>query len=213
MEQSKFYIENNAYCMENLPENFRLVKLDAGNEQNRKFRKMFVLPLQYRDLYRALEYISKIDFDNGDEIVNEALFNSALVLTVKCFTNGKNGRQHINPEKIFKKQDGNDRPRETYEAFKKIRDSFIVHDQEDFTKARVGLMIDCEQKEVKDVVAPYINTGFNYKINAQLLARLINIALNAIENDMDKEIEDILSYYEKQDFLEIEKFPELDYEK
>lgn len=53
---------------------------------------MFVLPLQYRDLYRALEYISKIDFDNGDEIVNEALFNSALVLTVKCFTNGKNGR-------------------------------------------------------------------------------------------------------------------------
>lgn len=162
---------------------------------------MFVLPLQYRDLYRALEYISKIDFDNGDEIVNEALFNSALVLTVKCFTNGKNGRPHINPEKILKKQDGNDRPRETYEAFKKIRDSFIVHDQEDFTKARVGLMIDCEQKEVKDVVAPYINTGFNYKINAQLLARLINIALNAIENDMDKEIEDILSYYEKQDFF------------
>lgn len=76
-----------------------------------------------------------------------------------------------------------------------------MHDQEDFTKARVGLMIDCEQKEVKDVVAPYINTGFNYKINAQLLARLINIALNAIENDMDKEIEDILSYYEKQDFF------------
>lgn len=212
MDRGVYYVEDGVYKKRGLPSNCTLVKLEKEDEQNRQFNNMYVRSVQYEDLYRALECLQRINYE-GDEIINEALFNNALVFFVKCFTNGDDARPHINPEKVFPKNSGEyDRPMEVYKAFKTIRDSFVAHDQEDFKKARVGLVIDSKRKTVNEVVAPFARTHFNYPINAQMLAQVINIALNYVEADIDKNIDRILEHYRSKDFSEIEKFPCIDYE-
>ena len=213
MEESKFSVENGLYKMEGLLPGYKLVELDKNDKKNKKYSTLYFRALQHQDLLRALEYLMEIDFDNGKDVINESLFNMALVRFIKCFANNKGkGRPQLDPVNIFKKFESvYNKPLEVFYALKCIRNKFIVHDQEDFNCSKVGLILNEEKRYIENVTAPFIMTHFNYQTNSQMLAQMINMALNFVDEDIDKLNKIVLDDYRSEDFDLVNEFPPISY--
>lgn len=187
--------------IKNLPDNVEL--LSAPREKQEE--KCYSYVLHYADIKHAILYLEKA-LHVEDPIEKDALFEAAIIRYIKCFTSSKSGRKQLTPSKVYNNIQGD--PLGCHMKFKKIRDSYIAHDQNDFLDVRMGIVL--QDDELKGVVCPPMQATFLYEENINILLTLCRITYNFILDALDEEIDKIHKKYKDEwDIKAIKSFPKM----
>lgn len=127
--------------VEGLPDTVKIVRLDDA-----KAFRFGDLALHRSDLAFALECLEAIEQHNGTLLIQQALWQTAIVNYFKCFGDSRQ-RFRLNAPQVYKGQ----APVafEVFETLKALRDKHIAHDENAFKQCVVGAAINDDSKAYK----------------------------------------------------------------
>ena len=153
---------------------------------------------KYRMVYSHLKHKANlteakniINQYGDNDIVNEALVRSAMVLLIRSFTPAKNCRQ-LDKHDVYKTQTGAEN---VFDYYKNLRDTYVAHDDNDYTNALLGIIVDQEKKTVLDSLGFCALVQLRDREHAQQLFNLIDCALRYVENKLSNELQRVTSDY------------------
>lgn len=200
--QYSFDKETGRMCVTGLP--FKTKYVEVPREK--RFERLYSYGLIKIDLINAMKYL-EISLQTADVTIKEGLFRIALVLYIKCFNNSGGGRSQLSLNKIY--QDIAGEPIECYKKLKRIRDKYIAHDENDFLNAKLGMILNENEKCMVGVAYPEMQAKFDYDETLKILQSLCKIALEKTEICIDKEIHNAEEYLKQRNFEIISKYPEM----
>lgn len=199
--------ENKKIEIKNVPNARLLEYFNTSESKQYNFEMLHAYILHKADIRKVLSYTEI--YENVDqELIKDAIFDSAMITLVRCFTKGKEpGRIPIKIEKVAAKAGGGD-PKGVLDIFEIIRNKFIAHDQDDYQNMKLGVVIDDNVKHICGVCCPLIKTNVNYLENIMLIKTLATITLEYIDDVIEKELQRADKYVKSLGYEAVEKFPE-----
>lgn len=199
--------ENKKIEIKNIPNARLLEYFNASESKQYNFEMLHAYILHKEDIRKVLNYTDiyeKVD----QKLIKDAIFDSAIITLVRCFTKGKEpGRIPIKIEKVVAKTRGGD-PKGVFDKFEIIRNKFIAHDQDDYQNMKLGVVIDDTVKHIYGVCCPSIKTNVNYLENIMLIRTLAMITLEYLDDVIEKELQRADKYVKSLGYEVVEKFPE-----
>ncbi len=92
---------------------------------------------------------------------------------------------------------------------KKIRDKYIAHDENDFLKAKLGMVLNENDKCIVGVACPEMQAKFDYNETLRILQSLCKIALEKTEIYIDDEIHNVEQYLRQRNSKIVSKYQEM----
>lgn len=199
----EFSVEKNTGKMkiDNLPEGVRVLYVPRDNKDDRCISYI----LHEEDLLYCIFYLDKA-LKTEDTIIKEALFESALIRYIKCFTSSKSGRKQLNENVVYKNYSGD--PIGCHRKFKQIRDWYIAHDQQNFMNMKMGIVVNGNDN-VLGAFCPPQNLSFLHDDNINMLLTMCAYALKYVREIRDMELEVVHNKYISLDAKEVNKLPEM----
>jgi len=174
--------------------------------REKRFERLYSYGLIKIDLLNAIRYLG-ISLQTTDMAIKEGMFRIALVLYIKCFNNSGRGRSQLSINKVYKDVPGE--PIECYLKLKKIRDKYIAHDENDFLNAKLGMVLNENDKCIVGVAYPEMQAKFDYDETLKILLSLCKIALEKTEIYIDDEIHNVEQYIRQRNFEIVSKYQEM----
>lgn len=109
--------------------------------------------------------------------------------------------------KIYKEIPGE--PIECYKKLKRIRDKYIAHDEYDFLNAKLGMVLNENEKCVVGIAYPEMQAKFDYDETLKILQSLCKIALEKVDIYVDEEVHNVEKYLNQRNFEFVSKYPEM----
>lgn len=132
MEPLRLSPQDGQLHIEGYPNAEKVVAIDGPKAQ-----RLAHLSLHRNDLERARSYLEAIK-ETSSPILRQSAWLAAIVLFMKCFQHSIR-RGQLDPKKVF----GDNVPAlAAFEYFKALRNKHIVHDENDYTQARPGAIIN-----------------------------------------------------------------------
>ena len=161
-------VEPGSLRIEGYPDTEKVIRLIGPKAQ-----RLGDLSLHRVDLGFALDSLRELNVPGVSEHVRESLWRSAIVHFCKCFGSSQS-RFSLDATAIFKTE-----PPEAmlnFEHFKNIRDRYLVHDENSYTQAVTGALLNSGTKsfKIEKVIASSIFVGTldqTHTENLQLLVR------------------------------------------
>jgi len=111
-----------------------------------KAKRLADLALHQEDLRFALECLGLITINVSESnLIQKALWRSALVSFFKCFGNGD--RFQLSPQKLLKGEPSE--AMKSFNYFKSLRNKHVVHDENSYTQTVCGAVLNPEFSETK----------------------------------------------------------------
>lgn len=174
-----------------------------------KFKNLYDNVLHLNDLNRALCYLDCMVFNNDKHYINEGLFNAAIISYFKCFTYSK-GRGQLNYNSVYKDiENGN--AIKLYNHYKKLRDEFIAHDENDYAQSKVGIIVNTRFRKVMQPIQLGIIAYIAIEENRDKLKLLIEIAIKVVESKIDLENERLFNEYKNISYDELSQLDRMIY--
>ncbi|MBW4081966.1 hypothetical protein [Paenibacillus sp. S150] len=158
------------------------------------------------DLLRAISYLD-ISLHTTDMTIKEGMFRIALILYIKCFNNSGVGRSQLSVNKVYKSTQGE--PIECYKKLKRIRDKYIAHDEIEFLNAKLGMILNENEKCILGIAYPEMQAKFDYDENLIILQSLCKIALERTNLYLEEEIYKVENYLRQRDYESVSKYSEM----
>lgn len=174
--------------------------------REKRFERLYSYVLIKIDLENALKYL-EISLQTDDMIIKEGMFRIALILYIKCFNNSGGGRAQLPLNKIYRDIPGE--PIECYNKLKRIRDKYIAHDENDFLNAKLGVVLNENEKCIVGIAYPEMQAKFDYDETLKILQSLCVIALKKTDTYIDEETNNVEIYLEQREYEIISKYPDM----
>lgn len=174
--------------------------------REKRFERLYSYGLIKIDLLRAMSYL-EISLQTTDMTIKEGMFRIALILYIKCFNNSGVGRSQLSINKVYKDIQGE--PIECHKKLKRIRDKYIAHDEDDFLNAKLGMVLNENEKYVMGIAYPEMQAKFDYDATLVILQSLCKIAIERTNLYLDEEIHNVESYLRQRDYEIVSKYPEM----
>jgi hypothetical protein len=177
--------------IDGVPDAINLVQIDDA-----KARQAADLMLHTKDLDFSLSCLEELrSVSDGQATIRQALWRSAVVHFVKCFT-GSSARVRLSYERIYK----DEKLREAYTYIKNLRDKHLVHDESSYGQCIAGAAINNGKKpfNVEKIVCVSLLVETLDDNSANMLHELVSLArlwvgreyddlCNSITADLEKE--------------------------
>lgn len=147
LKQLQFIQKGDSFHIEGYPKAVKVVKLTGPVPDRLKSMVLHQDDLQFA--LEALLAINGIPVDNY--VVRESLWNSAITKFFKCFKSSKS-RTKLSKEEVYA---GQNDAIEALHYFESLRDKHLVHDENAYSQAHIGAILnnsDAERK-VADIVS------------------------------------------------------------
>ncbi|OGE31026.1 hypothetical protein A2631_05080 [Candidatus Daviesbacteria bacterium RIFCSPHIGHO2_01_FULL_44_29] len=132
--QKEFHIEG-------FPDGVKVIRV-----KGRKAQRFSDLVLHKRDLDFADECLNCINqATNAQELINEALWRSAIIFYIKCF--GNNASRSQLSERVIYKNDP--KAVKVFNYFSNLRNKYIVHDENSYSQSLPGAILNKGDKSYK----------------------------------------------------------------
>jgi hypothetical protein len=190
LESLNFNFANGRFEILGFPD---AVKAVALTRQEGKF--LSDLALHRADLEFALNCLEGINRHPTDEFIQQALWRSAVLHFVKCFSSG--ARRFLQPKQVLKGQ-----PELALWAFdyiKELRNKHLAHDDNNLSQSVPGAIINNGTKKFKieKIFALPIHADTLMMENYNNLKLLCDIVLGWVVNQFDLECDRIAAALEK----------------
>jgi hypothetical protein len=180
--------------IDGVPDAVRLIQIVEP-----KARQAADLKLHKKDLDFCLSCLEELATVPNDRVViRQALWRSAVVHFVKCFT-GSSARIELSPRRIY----GNDpRALQAYQYVKDLRDRHLVHDESSYGQCITGAAINDGQKsfKVEKIICLSMLTETLDDNNCTMLRELATVARASIVREYDTLCESITAELERQPY-------------
>jgi len=201
--------ENHKVSLLNMPDTRLLQYKNENKSKEYGFEKLFAYILHRNDLKKVFEY-TVIYENNIEQSIKEAVFNTAMVTFIRCFTKGKEaGRIPIKINDVASRAPKGD-IKGVINKFETIRNKFIAHDQEDYQNLKLGIIVNDANEQIIGVCCPPSKTKIDYPENVLILRTLALISLEYVEVVIDKEYKRANKYFKGQGYDLIKEFPEFE---
>ena len=197
MNSIQFSIENNKLIIEGFPDGLYVAKLPLEDPMVRQLQSLALAHVDMEDVLNSLSIIHP----GNNNIINRALFESALVKFYKNFTKSAS-RIPLKEGKVFKAV-----PKEARKGFlqyKALRDKHIVHDENLYADAIVIAIINS-----KDAAESVPQVGINifiselYNTHAAALIKLASATLDWIKLEIDALCDKLKAQYNALEYKEL----------
>lgn len=156
---------------------------------------------QEKDLDYAEAELNQMFFGESTSLIDGVLINSAIERLTMCFEISRGSRPKLDSVKVFRtfaKEIGEQDLTTTYESCRKARNTVIAHDQDSYLESGVGIIVNQETGEAKDVVGYSVQTKYLYKENQKTILRLITVAKKYIEKQKMEVKNRLIADYNKE---------------
>ncbi len=174
--------------------------------REKRFERLYSYVLIKIDLLNAIKYL-EIALNTEDTIIKEGMFRIALILYIKCFNNSGRGRVQLPLAKTYKDIPGE--PIECYNKLKTIRDKYIAHDENDFLSAKLGMVLNEDEKCIVGIAYPEIQAKFDYNETLNILQTLCKIALERTDMYIDEQIHIAENYLRERSYEIVSNYSEM----
>ena len=174
--------------------------------REKRFERLYSYSLIKIDLLNAIKY-TDISLHTYDRTIKEGMFRIALILYIKCFNNSGGGRSQLPLNKAYKNIPGE--PMECYRKLKRIRDKYIAHDEQDFLNAKLGMVLNKDQKCIVGIAYPEMQGKFHYDETQKIMKSLCKIALDKTDEYINEEMHSVENYLKQRDYEIVSKYPEM----
>ncbi len=172
-----------------------------------KVRTLKEFSLHHHDLMTSAQLLETLNNKSLSEEVRKGLWYYTITIFYKCFKHS-DARRRLWPQVVFAK-----RPdlMPAYDFFLNLRDRHIVHDDNPYIKAYVGLYVAKEDSTytVKDVISNVAVFDILDKNRWQLFSELVNYAVNWVRLERIRLHELIKKEYEVKTAAELDALEEL----
>jgi len=163
-----------------------------------RFRKVYSYVLIDIDLEHAIGYLEMCK-QSDSPIVKEGLFKMAVVQYAKCFSPPKHGgRSHINENKVYKGAKGD--PIGCHQKFIEMRMKYFAHDESDYAQAKVGALLNMDDKKYVGCVYLRKQAKFDYDETIDILITLCRIAKSWVRNEINTALKEVSDHVKEVDF-------------
>lgn len=201
--------EKHKISLLNTPDTRLLQYTNENKSKEYGFEKLFAYILHRDDLKKVFEY-TVIYENNKDQSIKEAVFNTAMVTFIRCFTKGKEaGRIPIKINDVASRAPEGD-IKGVINKFETIRNKFIAHDQENYQNLKLGIIVNDDNKQIIGVCCPPSKTKIDYPENVLILRTIALISLEYVEEVIDKEYKRAKEYFKGQGYDLVKEFPEFE---
>lgn len=200
--QYSFDKETGRICIIGLPFATKFVEVP----REKRFERLYSYVLIKIDLVNAIKYL-EISIQTNDMTIKEGMFRIALILYIKCFNNSGGGRLQLPLNKIYQGVPGE--PIECYKKLKRIRDKNIAHDENDFLNAKLGVVLNENEKCISGIAYPEMQAKFDYNETLKILQSLCKIALEKTDIYIDEQVHNAENYLSQRSYQTVSKYPEM----
>jgi len=204
MENVDFTIEPNEFRINGIPDAHQVASLDTPQA-----KRLADMAAHRIDLFFVLECLKELDGKayEPNSIVQNALWNSAIVHYVKCFGGGHGARGQLSAHKILKTE-----PVEAMRChgfFERLRNKHVVHDDQAWSSFMPMAVINNGRKsyKIEKIICSSVE-GVHFDIaNYGNLRLLTEIALKWVEKEFDALAVNLTSFLETLSFAELTAMP------
>lgn len=201
--------ENHKVSLLNMPDTRLLQYTNENKSKEYGFEKLFAYILHRDDLKKVFEY-TVIYENNKEQSIKEAVFNTAMVTFIRCFTKGKEaGRIPIKINDVASRAPEGD-IKGVINKFETIRNKFIAHDQDNFQNMKLGVIVNDAKEQFIGICCLPVKTKVDYLENILILRTLTIISLEYVEEVIDKEYKRAQNYFKSLGYELIKIFPEFE---
>lgn len=205
MEDFKYTFIEDRYCVENGEDKYLV--LDIGNECAHLVKRYKVMIAHKHDLEHAEACLNQMFYSECSSLIDNALINTAIQLLVRCFSNqaGK-GRTNLDRNKVFRifaKKIGKEDLTQLFDNFYNIRNKVISHDEYNFNDNCVGITVDIASGRAVDVTDIAVSTTFLYKENQEKLMKLILVAKEYADDQINNIREKLIEWYNENEDIKL----------
>lgn len=165
--------------------------------REKRFERLYSYNLIKIDLLKAISYLD-ISLQTIDMTIKEGMFRIALILYIKCFNNSGAGRSQLAVNKVYKDTKGE--PIECYKKLKIIRDKYIAHDEIDFLNAKLGMVLNENERSIVGIAYPEMQAKFDYDETLLILKSLCEIALEKTDFYLEEETHKVEDYLRQRNY-------------
>ncbi|CQR52533.1 hypothetical protein [Paenibacillus riograndensis] len=174
--------------------------------REKRFERLYSYNLIKIDLLSAISYLD-ISLQTTDMTIKEGMFRIALILYIKCFNNSGVGRSQLSVNKVYKDTQGE--PIECHKKLKRIRDKYIAHDEIDFLNAKLGMVLNENEKCIMGIAYPEMQAKFDYDETLIILQSLCKIALERTNLYLEEETHKVENYLRQRDYEIVSEYSEM----
>ena len=163
-----------------------------------RFRILYSYVLIDIDLYYAISFLNYCNKTRND-LERQCFFRMAVIQYAKCYSPSKNGgRSQLNKEKVYKGLP--DDPIGCHDRFIHMRNQYFAHDENDFKAAKLGAVLDLDNRKVIGIAYPRMQAKFDYDTTISVLKKLCEETKKWVNERLEKEIDRIRKKKKKRGF-------------
>ena len=186
--------ESGVVVLKELPFKNRYVEVP----REKQFRMLYSYVLVDIDLYYALEYL-QLCSKTTNEIERQCFFRMAVIQYTKCYSPSQNGgRSQLDAPKVYRGLP--DDPIGCHDKFIAMRNKYFAHDENDFKAAKLGAVLNVEDRKVMGIAYPRMQSKFDYDATISVLMQLCQRTREWVQDKLNQEVDRISQYIEQRDY-------------
>lgn len=186
--------ESGVVVLKGLPFKSRYVEVP----REKQFRMLYSYVLVDIDLYYALEYL-QLCSKTTNEIERQCFFRMAVIQYAKCYSPSQNGgRSQLEASKVYRGLPN--APIGCHDKFIAMRNKYFAHDENDFKAAKLGAVLNIEDRRVMGIAYPRMQRKFDYDATISVLMQLCQRTREWVQDKLNQEVDRISQYIEQRDY-------------
>ena len=145
------------------------------------------------------KYNYKYEIDESNEIERQCFFRMAVIQYAKCYSPSQNGgRSQLDAPKVYRGLP--DDPIGCHDKFVAMRNKYFAHDENDFKAAKLGAVLNVEDRKVMGISYPRMQSKFDYDATISVLMQLCRRTREWVQDKLNQEVDRISQYIEQRDY-------------